>query len=195
MILAITLSSIWNAHQNSILRMRGFNASVAILRICQLHVGDGDLSACYVGRSSRFVSHTSNLLGAARVCICFNVTVMCWEFTKCVSDVQSMLPKGQWLAILRGHRDTIQWNMYPQMVVKTLQVRTPYSNWFLTAKPAWTKIILMMLFPYCRTVYRTGYITRYRTVYSSQFACCPGYVQRGTQCQRKPAAIALLWQW
>lgn len=144
MILAITLSSIWNAHQNSILRMRGFNASVAILRICQLHEGDGDLSACYVGRSSRFVSHTSNLLGAARVCICwevFNVAVMCWEFTKCVSDVQSMLPKGQWFAVLRGHRDTIQWNMYPQMVVKTLQVRTPYSNWFLTAKTACTKII------------------------------------------------------
>ena len=80
MILAITLSSIWkiwNAHQNSILRMRGFNASVAILRICQLHVGDGDLSACYVGRSSRFVSHTSNLLGAARVCICWEVLIWC----------------------------------------------------------------------------------------------------------------------
>ena len=117
-------------HQNPILHLRGF-ASVAKLRICQLHVGDGYLSAYYVGRSSRFVSHSSNLLGAARVCICFNVAVMCREFTKCVSDVQSMLPSCQSLAVLLGHRGTIPPNMYHHLVgIKTLQVRTPCSNWF-----------------------------------------------------------------
>ena len=71
---------------------------------------------------------------------------MCWEFTMCVSDVQSMLPKYQWLAVLRDQRDTIQGNMLHLLVAKTLQVRTPCSNWFLTAKPV-PKYAWWCLFP------------------------------------------------
>ena len=50
---------------------------------------------------------------------------------------------------------------------------------------------MTVLFLCCRTNSRTVYTTHYRTVYSSQRSCCHGYTQAGTQCLRKPAAIAL----
>lgn len=45
---------------------------------------------------------------------------------------------------------------------------------------------------YCSTRYRSVSETRYRVVYYRQFACCTGYLQVGTQCIRKPAAVAML---
>lgn len=49
--------------------------------------------------------------------------------------------------------------------------------------------LLMVLFFCCSTRYRTGYVARYRTMYSSLFACCSGYIRSSTRCLREPASV------
>ena len=50
--------------------------------------------------------------------------------------------------------------------------------------------LLMVLFFCCSTRYRTGYVARYRTMYSSLFACCSGYIRSSTRCLRKPCSFS-----
>ena len=123
--------------------------SVARLWICQLHARRRWRSLSLLCGPQQSVCFSYFKPAGRSKGICwevFNVAVMCSEFTMCVSDVQSMLPKYQWLAVLRDQRDTIQGNMLHLLVAKTLQVRTPCSNWFLTAKPV-PKYAWWCLFP------------------------------------------------